>query len=887
MKHWINKKTLTAAGIVIAVAWLGVGRPLPSLKNEESAQRIAELAYTKDGKLVPPTFSHESGFYPEAFELTLSHPDPDVTIYYTLDGSDPDPDNLKGSTFRYKNEYAQPPATEPTGEFLYQEYKTYKYTGPIKIVDRTYEPDRMSKISTTTDKSPSYFPKPSLATKEHTNKESRKKYTYKGTQVKSIAVLDNAIASSTSHSILFIGDKNTFDLPIINIATSEKNLFDYDKGILVAGVEFDNYLKSKPKKEYIGRWKANYKLKNDIKATATVFVDKNKTVSLPVKVKVHGGSTRRHANKSIRLYFKNKDSYVANNLFFGSQKKPNSLNALSTVNLRNSGDHFQSDYIGDAANHLIASGLNFPTQRYQPFIVFINGEYNGIKNARDRRDNAFLKNKYALSSKKIDHLSRSRVIKSGSIDNYQKLIDSLSSISKTNYKNLEKNIDIDNFIDYQVFQIFIGNHDWPGNNIAFWRYRDPTNTNKYEDGRWRWLLYDTDASAGYHLPVDFNHLPFAYGKPGTTWRDQPKTASLVLRKALSSDKFKLKFITRFSDLLNSWLKPDRTNLIIKNTEALLTNEMPRHIERWSTPKSIEHWNKSVSDLTAYFSNRPQYQWQHLADFFDLKGLYQVKININKKNSGRIRLNTLNIGDIPNLDHNTTETPLYLPWTGQYFQDLPLTLEAKPALGYQFSHWEIFGAKPGLTKQYKNKIVLKPTGNIHATAIMVKDDVRVSPPVLLQGSNPNSSSFNIKSTGVKKNSASYVEGNFRKSSAARGLTLFGLTENATPTILRNVDTCVAIPRSKQYSFAKDMNKHKTKYGAFAIVAYDTPYCGKQREQLPILFKATGFSQWKNLSFRTPYIAIKNSAGEVQELTGKKETAILAEVRNFITGPADAN
>jgi hypothetical protein len=43
----------------------------------------------------PVAFSHEAGFYPEAFQLILSSPDPAATIMYTLDGSDPHPENIE------------------------------------------------------------------------------------------------------------------------------------------------------------------------------------------------------------------------------------------------------------------------------------------------------------------------------------------------------------------------------------------------------------------------------------------------------------------------------------------------------------------------------------------------------------------------------------------------------------------------------------------------------------------------------------------------------------------------------------------------------------------------------------------------------------------------
>lgn len=51
------------------------------------------------------SFSLPGGFYNEAFDLVLSTNDPEAEIYYTLDGSEPDPDNLAGTTYKYKNSY--------------------------------------------------------------------------------------------------------------------------------------------------------------------------------------------------------------------------------------------------------------------------------------------------------------------------------------------------------------------------------------------------------------------------------------------------------------------------------------------------------------------------------------------------------------------------------------------------------------------------------------------------------------------------------------------------------------------------------------------------------------------------------------------------------------
>lgn len=106
--------------------------------------------------LVPPELSHASGVYTKDFELTLSHPDPQVKLYYTLDGSTPEPDNLAGSTFKYKNKYVQPHEAA-AGELHQKMYITLLYDKSIAVTDRRSEANLVGQISTTHDADPDYL----------------------------------------------------------------------------------------------------------------------------------------------------------------------------------------------------------------------------------------------------------------------------------------------------------------------------------------------------------------------------------------------------------------------------------------------------------------------------------------------------------------------------------------------------------------------------------------------------------------------------------------------------------------------------------------------------------------------------------------------------------
>jgi hypothetical protein len=71
-------------------------QPSPGLANDSSQSRT-DLFST-------PIFSHQGGLYGNPFNFSITHPDPGTVIVYALDGSEPDINNLSGTSFMYKND---------------------------------------------------------------------------------------------------------------------------------------------------------------------------------------------------------------------------------------------------------------------------------------------------------------------------------------------------------------------------------------------------------------------------------------------------------------------------------------------------------------------------------------------------------------------------------------------------------------------------------------------------------------------------------------------------------------------------------------------------------------------------------------------------------------
>ncbi len=169
--------------------------------------------------------------------------------------------------------------------------------------------------------------------------------------------------------------------------------------------------------------------------------------------------------------------------------------ATNRINLRNSGNGGDA-YLKDAVIHQYLAGLAFGIQSYSPVITFLNGEYYGILNARERRDARYLESNYGVSRKSVDLIKANQKVQTGSDENWQEFVRFLQNNEpETDYflTQVQGFIDIDSFIDLYSASIYLARNDWPANNNAYWRSATPTGTGP-DDGRWRWLLYDADSS---------------------------------------------------------------------------------------------------------------------------------------------------------------------------------------------------------------------------------------------------------------------------------------------------------------------------------------------------------------------------------------------------------
>jgi hypothetical protein len=652
--------------------------------------------------LKPPVFSHPGGFYSTSFELSLTA-EPGTTIIYSTDGTDPTPASRAGVTYYYKNQYSQYPGSV-SGPYLGNTFRSNSYSTPLRIVNKSADENVISAISTTYDFNPFYIPAEPIE---------------KAIVVKARAYKDGGLPSEVVTHTFFVNEtgQNPYTLPVISLSAQQDALFSYEKGINVAGQDFESWRNSNPDAAANGGSKANYHRKGDTweyPGSIELFEQGGRRfLGQNIGFRIHGGWSRSAALKSLRIYSRKTygDSYLDYSFF-----KDQEFSAYKRIILRNSGNDYWYTYFRDAAIQEMVKHMNVETMDYQPSVIFLNGEYWGILNIRERFDKHYLARKFSIDENQVDILEGNMWPREGDNKHYVETMNYINQFGlqdSNSYDYIKTRISTESYIDYLIAELFSSNTDWPGNNIKFWRLK----TDDYipdagpgKDGRWRWMLFDTDFGFGIYNPNDYekNMLEFASEDSGPGWPNPP-WSTLLFRKLLESEVFRTEFITRYCDQLNTALLPEVVKSVINTKKQLLEPEIEGHLKRWRASSDTSNWNRTIRVMLNYADKRPEFVRTHLREFFELESDYSVTVNISDPGHGYVVLNTLPLKkETKGINENT------YPWSGTYFKKLPLRLEAIPEKGYDFIRWETGGSS-----HYETVLEVYPESDQQFTAVFEK------------------------------------------------------------------------------------------------------------------------------------------------------------------------
>ena len=514
-------------------------------------------------------FSNQEGFYTTSFSLKINSLLAD-TIYYTLNGDIP---------------------TENSNIF----------TDSILIENTNSQPNIISEIPTT--------PEQNLIS--YKAWESPSEIIDKATILR-CASYKNGLRTSKIYTKTFFVNSEIIDkytIPIISLITEKENLFNHDSGIFVPGINFDS---NNPE------WTGNYFMHGD-EWERNIHIeyfenDGNLGFSQDAGIRIHGGKTRQASQKSLRLYARNEygKKYFKYKLL--PQKQ---VNKYKRFILRTTmGAWGGQTIIKDVLAQNISSSLNIDCQDFQPVIVYINGEYWGIQTIRDRIDERYIEYIHNIDKDSVEFKDCENI----SYKNLIEFIENNSLEYNSNYEYVKTQIDIENYIDYTIAELFFANYDWPSNNMKLWR--------KIPNGKWRWVLYDLDAGFGNKNYNMFIHS--TKNDSSVTWPNSP-SSTFLFRNLLKNETFKSHFINRYADILNN----DFNSVIMTNKldtlKELYNPEITKHIGRWNYPDSFERWENDIENgLLSFIEERPCIVRDNIIEFFNLVDFdFVCQNNINE------------------------------------------------------------------------------------------------------------------------------------------------------------------------------------------------------------------------------------------------------------------
>ncbi len=550
------------------------------------------------------TFSHNAGIYEEKFYLELSAPS-GYTIYYTTDGSDP-------SNSSTKKRYA--------GKIFMADTSSVQQ-GPMT---QAWRPVSTSLIG--------------------------------GKVVKAYATNGTDSTPVYTNTYFVTDDLAAYGVTVMSISI--------------------------PKEEMLGNgFYANY-LPNGAGITdrrprgvgiLEVFDSEgNRVGNSRIEMAVSGNGSSGAGMKSLRIYFKSKlqynqgvdadpayPSYAAAglqsalnyDLFDGRATNASGevITSFSRLLLRNSGNDVGNSYIRDAYMQRVCVGLNVDTMASASILMFVNGEFWGVYNARERYSPEYVESHYGIQKENVAivesdysqvHTNQNAdfVLSSGlegDEDNFNELIHYMrargNSLTDADYAYICTQMDIDSFIDMWVARLYFVARDWPENNIKIWRNRNPEDPSGF-DTKWHFTLLDMD--------MGFSFYDFTTERENFFWAfDSNSVTGMMMRCLISNPTFKEKFILRYYEVVQEYFTVEYLSAELEAYLAERTPLMDLQVGRWSSDgASISTWNKACSDMRSFVANRNPYALQHFYNHFgisedDLENMGEKRVTLSF-NSGR-------------------------------------------------------------------------------------------------------------------------------------------------------------------------------------------------------------------------------------------------------------
>jgi hypothetical protein len=477
------------------------------------------------------------------------------------------------------------------------------------------------------------------------------------------AFLPGSLPSSTVTATYFINEPT--QLPAFSLVTDPENFFSDTTGIYVIGTNgITGNCSTAPR-----NWNQDWERPVDLELFET---DRKSAFRIPAGVQIYGGCARLYPEKSLAFYFRSQ--YGPGTLKYRLLSDLD-LTEYNNFVLRSSGqDWWRTMFRDGMMQTLIEQGMRLDYQNYRPSVLFINGQYWGIHNIREKLNEHYVASHHGIDPDSIDLIEISKAVTANSGDDvaYKAMMDFVGSNTLStpgNYAYIRSIMDVDEYIDYTIAEIYSANADWPGSNVKLWRERKPT-------GKWRWMIYDLDSTFGGNSASQYNSntLALATATNGPSWPNPP-WSTLLLRKLLENPSFREEFIQRFAVHITTTFERSHVLAVIESLKTGISSEVPRHQSRWPQSLSLDThtWDGNIQIMRDFAIKRPGEMIGHLVAKFGLAGTFALIIQRTVPEAGRVLVHDVEVRRDGAANY--------------FFKNIPLRVKAAALPGYRFVGWE--------------------------------------------------------------------------------------------------------------------------------------------------------------------------------------------------------
>lgn len=416
--------------------------------------------------------------------------------------------------------------------------------------------------------------------------------------------------------------KTYYTLPVVSLVTDPKELWDGKRGMLAAGdgIDLSQYTKipfRRPTPVYRlhgKEFRPGFAEMFDSKDGSTFF-------SQGAEFAIIGQYSLDMPQKSFKVKAK---ASLGSRYFNAKLFEDRPYEQYKSFVLRVSGNDAVWTRIVDGVQSRLVSdvpGNKVIHQAWRPVIVYLNGQYWGHYNLRERVSRYFVAQFEGIPLEEADNmtiLEASWKSYYGSNKEYRAMIKKIRASSPaTNDEDLQyilDNVDVDNLFDFLSYQIFFANTD--SGNIRFY---------KIPGGKWKWILFDMD----YGL--------FASSNNGIRNMMNPKghgsnddIDNTIWLKLLENPEMRDRFLRRFGEIFQ-FLTTERMLAKIDELAKQIEPELTIHYERWAqfnlksisveqpltVDGCIRYWNSRINRLRNVAKKRPRHCWVQVKEWYNL------------------------------------------------------------------------------------------------------------------------------------------------------------------------------------------------------------------------------------------------------------------------------